>query len=128
MRDMRQRGQKVMSAIRNLAGQHPSLKLPALLLVVILSGCFFYSFSPSQPAGDFIGHPIQDFLKSKGMPQRQTTAPSGATVYVYDAYNWAGQYSPASCHTEIFIRDGKVVGYSRHGFTWNCSGTAGETY
>jgi predicted lipoprotein with Yx(FWY)xxD motif len=94
-------------------------RIAVLLVAAGLAGCVT---SPTNGVA-MVGMSAADLYKMKGSPERTSTAPSGATVYTYQAKNIKGN---SLCDSSFFVRDGKVVGFSERGPAVNCGGSSGQ--
>lgn len=93
--------------------------LMAVACSVMLSGCVIFRTGDHGPV--WIGQPASALVDGRGEPDHKTTAPSGATVYVYSRRNFG------VCDEQYYVQDGKVVGFMEQGVALNCSGAAGLT-
>jgi hypothetical protein len=104
------------------------LKPVALLAAALaLSGCGTLSSAALSAQGpDFVGKPASALFAAKGPPKRELHAPSGATIYVYETHNMAG--NSTFCEGSFYVRDQTIVGFQANGQWATCTGSAGETY
>ncbi|MFZ0692544.1 MAG: hypothetical protein WAN51_00065 [Alphaproteobacteria bacterium] len=103
--------------------------LAAAIGIVAFAGCAavnrnYENLSGLQGHGpQWVGHSADTLVKQDGQPERQATAPSGATVYVY---TWRSDKDVALCERQYFVRDGNVVGYLEKPIAIQCAQSAGK--
>jgi|SRR5215469_4941030 len=73
------------------------------IATVALSGCgTIGSANLSSEGPSYIGRSAQTLFAEKGVPLRQITSPSGATIYVYEAHNL---YGSTFCEASYYVRN-----------------------
>jgi hypothetical protein len=90
------------------------------LILLFLTGCVLGNVGN---AAKLIGQPESALYKALGAPDRQITAPSGATVDVYTMRSLNGEN--VLCKISFFVRQNEIVGYSARGSAVNCGGKGG---
>jgi hypothetical protein len=108
-----EKGPHVMSG-RNL--------LPAIFTSLTLVGCVI---NVRGQGPQWVGQPVSALVERMGMPDRQMTSPSGATVYIYGAHNI---HEATLCEGNYFVRADQIVGYAERGVAINCGQTAGNIH
>ncbi len=105
------------------------ISLAAATGILAFAGCStvnqkYENVSGLQGHGpQWVGHSADMLIKHDGQPERQMTAPSGATIYVY---TWRSDKGAALCEQQYFVRDGDVVGYLEKPIAIQCAQSAGE--
>jgi hypothetical protein len=89
---------------------------------IILASC---AIGTAGHGPEWVGQPASALVNREGMPERQMTAPSGATVYIYPRRSLDG--INILCNEQYFVQGDAVIGFEEHGVAIGCSRAAGTT-